>query len=185
MERKMKYLCMGLLLVFTSKVFAQNSTASVENLNEYLTRLVYCYNPLPAKTAEVMMQENALKVMQDNELEYHVVGGKENFSRNPLMLNGKSLDYGTFNMQSKGFLTLVKGNPEKTDAKPILFYISIRRNGNILEDKSMLFLNKALYKINLSKVFPFSQEGDLLIINPVEAKNWKAKRILKLIGGGC
>lgn len=185
MEKKMKFLFMGFMLFFSSKIYVQNSNVSAESLTEHLTKLVYCYNPLPAKTAEAMMQENALKVMQDNELEAQEVGRNEKFSRNPLMLNGKPLNYGTFNLRSKGFITLVKGNTETNKTKPILFYISIRRNGKILEDKNMLFLNKPLYKINLSKVFPFNEEGDMLIINPVNVENWKAKRILKLIWGGC
>jgi hypothetical protein len=101
------------------------------------------------------------------------------------MLNDKTLDYGAFDLQSKGVLTLVKGNLITVKATPISFFVSIRRNGKILDDKNMLFLNKPLYKINLSKIFPFAKEGDILIINPVQAENWKAKRILKLIGGGC
>jgi hypothetical protein len=176
MEKKMKYLFMSLVLVFTSKIDAQNSMSSIENMIKF--------NYFQKLTAPNMKQERAKEVMQDNELERQEVGGNENFDCNPLMLNDKVLDYGTFDLQSKGVLTLVKGNLITVKATPIPFYISIRRNGKILDDKNMLFLNKPLYKINLSKIFPFSEEGDLLIINPVNSENWKAKRILKLIGGG-
>jgi hypothetical protein len=178
MERKMKYLIMGLMLLFTMTAFAQN------NNNDVVACIIknsFFYKPTP----EDFKRERAKEVMQDNELERREVGQNENFNTNPLMLNDKTLDYGTFDLQSKGVLTLVKGNLITVNATPIPFYVSIRRKGKILDDKNMLFLNKALYKINLSKIFPLCKEGDLLIINPVNVEHWKAKRILKLIGGGC
>jgi hypothetical protein len=173
MERKIKYLIMGLVLIFTKSSFAQNNNEILASI----TKLNWFYNP----EFENFKRERAKEVMQDSELERHEVGENEIFSSNPIMLNGQTLDYGTFNLQSKGTLTLAKG----TLITPISFYISIRRNGKILNDKKMLFWNKPLYKINLSEIFPFSKEGDMLIINPVNVENWKAKRILKLIGGGC
>jgi hypothetical protein len=177
MEKKMKYLFMGLMLLFTMSIFAQNNSDVVASI----TKNSFFYKPNP----EDFKRERAKEVMQDNELERHEVGQYENFNTNPLMLNDKTLDYGAFNLQSKGTLTLVKGNLITVKATPISFYVSIRRNGKILNDKKMLFLNKPLNKINLSEIFPFSKEGDMLIINPVNVENWKAKRILKLIGGGC
>jgi hypothetical protein len=177
MERKMKYLFMGLMLIFTKSAFAQYN----DNVVASITKLNWFYNP----EFEKFRQQRAKEVAQDNEFEHHDVGENENFSSNPLMLNGNSLDYGNFNLQSKGVLTLVKGNLLTVKVTPIPFYVSIRRNGKILDDKNMLFLNKTLYKINLSKIFPFSKDGDMLIINPVNVENWKAKRILKLISGGC
>jgi hypothetical protein len=44
-------------------------------------------------------------------------------------------------------------------------------------------LNKELYKINLSDIFPFCKDGDLLIVKPARAEDWASKRILKLLGG--
>ena len=35
------------------------------------------------------------------------------------------------------------------------------------------------------QVFKFAKEGDLLIIKPARAEDWRAKRILKLIVNGC
>jgi hypothetical protein len=177
MERKMKYLFMGLMLLFTKSTFAQNNS----NVVASITKLNWFYNP----DFEYFKRKRAKEVMQDNELERHEVGQYENFNTNPLQLNDKTLDYGTFDLSSNGILTLVKGNLITVKATPISFYVSIRRNGKILNDKKMLFLNKALYKINLSEIFPFSKEGDMLILNPVNVENWKAKRILKLIWGGC
>jgi hypothetical protein len=83
--------------------------------------------------------------------------------------------------------SMTNSMPIKTTSvmKPIPFYVSIRRNGVIVEDNKMNFLNKQLYKVNLSDVFPFSKPGDVLIINPVNPEDWKAKRILKLLNMGC
>jgi hypothetical protein len=129
--------------------------------------------------------KRAKEVMQDNEFEPNELGQSVNFYANPLMLNGKQLDYSLFSMGSKGTLTVVRGNPNTKEATPILFYVSIRHEGKIVVDKTMRFANKPLDKINLSEIFPFAQGGDLLIIKPVLAEHWKAKRILKLVIGGC
>jgi hypothetical protein len=126
---------------------------------------------------------HAQEVTQDNELVQNAIGQDAHFVANPLQINGKSLDYDNFGVNTRGVLTLVKGNPDSKEAQLIPFYVSIRRNGNILEDKKMVFLGKALYKINLSDLIPFSRDGDVLIVNPVRVEDWKAKRILKYLGG--
>lgn len=131
-------------------------------------------------------QIHAQEVMQNNELVQNTIGQNVHFYANPLQLNGQLLDYGTFDMSNKGVLTVVRGNPESKDAQAVPFYVSIRRNGKIVENKKMSFLNKAVQKINLSDIFPFCEQGDVLIVNPSRAEDWKAKRILKLFGGsGC
>ena len=101
------------------------------------------------------------------------------------MLDGKELDYGKFTLFSEGVLTVVRGNPQTKDLTPIPFYVSIRRNGKIITDKKMLFANKSLKKIDLAEIFAFARYGDLLIIKPARPEDWRAKRILKLTGGGC
>jgi hypothetical protein len=129
----------------------------------------------------------ANEVRQDNELEHNEVGQSANFNSNPLIINGKQLDYSQFSLNSKGLLTVVRGsnNPEIKEATQISFYVSIRRNGKEIVDKKMLFAQKALTQIKLSEIFAFAKDGDLLIIKPVRLEDWKAKRILKLMGGGC
>jgi hypothetical protein len=126
---------------------------------------------------------HAQEVMQDNELVRNDIGQDANFSTNPLLINGKLLDYNTFSLGTQGILTLVRGNSASKEAQPIPFSISIRRNGKIVEDKKMSFFNKTLYKVNLSDIFSVSQHGDILIVNPVGKEDWKAKRLLKLLGG--
>ena len=129
--------------------------------------------------------KRAREIRQDNELERNESGQTVSFDANPLMLNGKQLDYSRFSMGSKGVLTVVRGNPNTKEATPILFYVSIRHEGKIVVDKTMRFANKPLSKINLSEIFPFAQGDDLLIIKPVLAEHWQAKRILKLVIDGC
>ncbi len=166
MRNKMKYLCIGFALLFNVCAMAQYSASSKLNF-----------------LSEPQFNRNVKVVMQDNELEPQKVGQNENIYSNPLLLNGKTLDYGSFTMSSRGLLSVAKGNPQSAEATLIPFYVSIRRNGTIVESKKMLFLNKPHNKINLSEVFPFCKDGDLLIIKPVRAEDWKAKRILKLLDG--
>lgn len=132
---------------------------------------------------EIAADKYGYEVMQDSEFEQ--AGQLIYKPFNSLLINGKLLDYRTFSLFSEGVLTVLDSGLNTNDAKEISFYVSIRRNGKILEDKKMLFANKKLDKINLDEIFAFAKYGDLLIIKPVRAEHWRAKRILKLIGGGC
>jgi hypothetical protein len=198
MKARTKYLFLNLIIAFTlSSVYAQNCNISYDNMKA-LNRLN------AARNAE----QHARDVMQNSEFELTTVAKESVIPSNPLVLNGETLDYSTFDLNSRGFLTLVKevhetvavkstvvrasvtnAMPEKATTlvvmKPIPFSVSIRRNRVIVEDKKMNFLNKKLYKVNLSDVFPFSKPGDVLIINPMNPEDWKAKRILKLLNMGC
>ncbi len=172
MKVKIKYLFMGLIIALMSdSVNAQNSNVSYLNL----IKLNEWWNNSAVR--------NAREVMQDNEFECHQIGNNTDFHANPLLLNGKILDYGNFSFNSKGVLTVVKGKPGSAEATPIPFFVSIRRDGKVLEDKKMPFLNKTLYKVSLSEIFPFSEHEDVLIIKPAREEDCKAKRILKLLGG--
>lgn len=175
MQAKTKYLLVFLLFVLNFT--ALNAQGGV-SYTDYLTRV--------RLTAPFLTRDMRQEVKQNNEFLRSSNGEGTVFYANPLLLNGELLDYGAFDLSSSGELTVVKGNPESKDAKPIPFYVSIRRNGEIISDKKMPFLNKALYKINLSDIFLFSQPGDMLIVNPVRSEDWRAKRILKLLGtNGC
>jgi hypothetical protein len=132
---------------------------------------------------EIAADKYGYEVMQDSEFEQ--AGQLIYKPFNPLLVNGKQLDYRTFSLFSEGILTVLDSNPHTNDAKPILFYASIRRDGKILEDKKMRFLNKKLDKIDLAEIFAFARYGDSLILKPVKPEHWRAKRILRLIGGGC
>jgi len=133
--------------------------------------------------AAPLKTERAKEVMQDNE--YTSTGYEEGvFFCNPLMLGGKSLDYGEFNLQSKGELTVFKESVtgQKTQ---VPFYLYLRRNGN-----KVLFPDKERpdpkqIKIEISEILRHAEPGDLLVIEAVRREDGPVKRILKLLGGGC
>ncbi len=173
MQAKTKYLFIGLVIVFNlHATYSQNDKAASLNSISYinLTKLDVFYSNT---------------VMQDPEFECRQNGRQTDFTSNPLFINGQVMDVNKFNMDSKGVLTVVKQQGGDAGAMPIPFYVSIRRHGKVIEDKKMSFLNKELYNINLSEIFLFSMHGDVLIIKPARAEDWKAKRILKLFAKGC
>ncbi len=188
MKKITKYGFAFLLVAFNTVLSdAQDAYSFVADVNNNVqhnaTSIDYLIKTKVYKLTE--KQIHAQAVIQDNELVRNTIGQNTNFNTNPLQLNGQMLDYGSFDMGSKGVLTVVRGNSESKDAETVPFYVNIRRNGKIIENKKMSFLNKVVYKINLSDVFPFCKEGDVLIVNPSRVEDWKAKRILKLLGGGC
>jgi hypothetical protein len=173
MEAKIKYLCIGFLIAL-----------NVGGLNAQTGDAVYAavtpFNWTPIAYNVKSKADRAKDVMQNSEFEQ--TGSLSNGCNvwgNPLLLDGKTLDYGTFALESKGILSVEKS------AMPIPFTIAIRRNGKMIEDKKMLFLNKSLYKVNVSDIFPHCKQGDMLIIKPVRPEDWQMKRILKLTHDGC
>lgn len=182
MQKRTKFLTAFLLCALNSvSIHAQNDVSYVDLTTPPLLReLQKDWTTPPFFTPR---QKRARQVMHDNELVSNKIGQDANFYDNPLQINGLPLEYSDFDLTTKGILTVVKGNPNSQDAQPIPFYVSIRRNGKIITDKKMSFLNKTLYKINLSDILSFGRDGDVLIINPVKAEDWKAKRLLKLLGG--
>jgi predicted nucleic acid-binding Zn ribbon protein len=174
MQKKIKRLHTLLLVIFTTTV---SHTQPLESYAQMTTIPWFRVWANPPRLT------HAQEVIQDNEWVRNDMGKDANFHTNPLQINGRMLDYNTFDLSTKGMLTVVKGNPTSKEAQAIPFSISIRRNGEILTDKKMSFLNKTLYKVNLSDIFPFSQHGDILIVNPARVEDWKGKRLLKLLGG--
>lgn len=176
MKEKMKCLLIILAIAFNLNMAAAQGGDSYIT---HLTRLSWnnVYNNSSVKKAK--------DVMQCSEFESNEAGQTSNIYSNPLLVNGQLLDYGNFDLNTKGLLTVVKGNPETDEAMPIPFQVYIRRDGKVVEDKKMSFLNKTLLRIDLSDIFSFCKNGDLLIIKPARTEDWKAKRILKLIGNGC
>jgi len=118
--------------------------------------------------------------MQDNEFERSEIGRAENIYCNPLILDGHPLDYANFTIHTRGVLALTIGNPASPGSAKIPFFIRLRRDGKILNNPNMDFLDKRLSAIEISTVLAFSLPGDHLIITPVNNVDWKAKRILKI-----
>lgn len=118
----------------------------------------------------------------DNETRPDKKGRDANFYCNPLVLNGKQLDYSRFSIMSKGKLTVVEGNPELPEATQIPFVIYLRRNGEIItQGKSDP--GRKVFEIEISEVLALAKPDDHLLIVPVRETDWKAKRIIKVIDG--
>lgn len=129
-------------------------------------------------------QERAKEVMQDNE---YVTTGYEVgiFLCNPLMLDGKPLDYGEFSLTSTGELTVVKGVsiPEQTQTIP--FYVYLRRNGNKVLIPGKEKSDPEQTTIDIKEILQHAERGDLLVIEAVRKEDGSVKRILKILGDGC
>jgi hypothetical protein len=165
---RISYILMMLLTVMTaSRTFAQDFFNSDGKLK-----------------LEWAKQDRAKEVMQDNE--YTNTGYETGlFLSNPLMLNGKPLDYGEFNVGSEGELTVSKGTVIPGQSTQVPFYVYLRRDGN-----KVLIPGKEKYdpkqvKVDLSKILQYAKPGDLLVIESVNKEDGPVKRILKLLGGGC
>jgi hypothetical protein len=185
MKKITKYGFAFLFIAFNTMVVGAQSSELFADYTPKSTSLLFSYL-IRTKVYNISdKQIHAQAVMQDNELAYNAIGQNAPFHTNPLQLNGQLLDYGNFDLNSRGFLAIVRGNPDSKDAQAVPFTVSIRRNGKIIENKKILFLNKTIHKINLAEILPFCKDGDLLILNPTRAEDWKAKRILKLLFGGC
>lgn len=128
--------------------------------------------------------ERAKEIIQDNE---YVVNDKavDNFFYNPILLNGKALDYNTFSLQSQGVLTLIKGVGNTTKIVRIPFHVYLRRNGTILKLHGDDASKPKYLELEILTILKYAKPGDVLIIEPANEEDWQAKRILKLIDGGC
>lgn len=126
----------------------------------------------------------AQQVVQDNE--YTSTGYEQgSFSCNPLMINEKPLDYNAFSLKSRGELTVVKGAAISGQSTQIPFHVYLRRSGNIVITPGGDRQDAELTKIEISEILKYAQPGDQLVIEPVRKEDGPAKRILKLLAGGC
>jgi hypothetical protein len=108
------------------------------------------------------------------------LGKQQPIHCNPLLLDGAPLDYKTFNIESKGQLTVVNGDPKMAGSEKIPFYLQLVRNGEEIH-----FLSQESYQVEISKVLAFARYGDHLVITPAFHRHWKAKRLIELKEGGC
>lgn len=124
----------------------------------------------------------AQAVALDNELEQFDECQNANFFDNPLLLNGKPLEYADFDASSRGTLTVVEGDPKSPAAAKIPFKIYLRRAGAIIT-AGKSDINKEVTEIEISEILSLALPDDHLIIVPARKSDWKAKRILKITGG--
>jgi len=171
---------MLLASIIGSPVFAQNQDV----FNLYATLKFDRTFKVKAARENEVKQERAMEVMQDNE--YACTGYEEGiFFSNPLMLDGRPLDYGEFNLLSEGELTVSKGATVTGQTTQIPFYLYLRRNGTkvLIPGKEKSDSNQT--KIDITEILGHAEPGDLLVIEAVRKEDGPVKRILKLIGGGC
>jgi hypothetical protein len=106
-----------------------------------------------------------------------------NFYCNPLRLEGVAFDYNTFTLESKGELKLIKGESKSGKEVEIPFHLYLRRNGTLIAHpcgEGVIFS-----KVEISTILKAAQNGDELIVEPVNKEDWPAKRIVKIGGDGC
>ena len=124
----------------------------------------------------------AKEVMQNNE--YTSTGyEKGNFYCNPLMLNGKPIDYDAFNMASKGELTVIKGAAITGLTTQVPFNAYLRRDGNKVLIQGDEKSSAGQTKMDITEILQHAKPGDQLVIEPVHKEDGHAKRILKLVDG--
>jgi hypothetical protein len=132
---------------------------------------------------QIQISQRGKEVIQDNE--YTSTGFERgNFYDNPLMLDGKPLDYNIFNLGSKGELTVIKGAAITAKTIQVPFYAYLRRDGKKVIIPGERYNPKQM-KIDLSEILRFAKPGDQLVIEPNSKEDGPVKRILKLLGGGC
>ncbi|WP_162793944.1 hypothetical protein [Runella rosea] len=106
-------------------------------------------------------------------------GGENYFYGNPLVLNGKPLDYSTFWKGTKGVLALVKGNPSSSDATRVPFKVYLKHEGQVV-NKGLSSDTRELYEVEIAHILALAHFGDELIIEPAQKSDAKAKRVIKL-----
>jgi beta-lactamase regulating signal transducer with metallopeptidase domain len=104
------------------------------------------------------------------------------FQCSPLLIDGRPLDSTVFTIETRGTLTLVQGDPASSAATRLGFRVSLRRDGKILDEPKAALLNRALLEADLGQVLAFARPGDQLIVDPVDAGDARARRIISF---GC
>ena len=98
---------------------------------------------------------------------------------NPLTLNGESLNYGTFSLNSRGVMTVIEGDLVSEKPKPMPFRVHLQRAGVIVR-KGASDETREVYSVQLGELLPFAQFGDELVITPVRPTDQWAKRVIRL-----
>ena len=139
---------------------------------------------LPGLRIDSGLSQQRIPVI-NNELKRAEIGKYANFYCNPLLLDGKPLDYNKFNLYSKGELTLVSGDPSSAMSQPVSFYVQLQPNGAINQISDLKYLHQPVYSIEVSSVLATAKAGDLLVITPSSPVDWKARRVIKINDAGC
>lgn len=176
-----------ILLTFLALVIVCPSFAQVNTDSPTVAQELYIFHArlkLDHAQKEQARQARVKEVFQDNE--YKNTGIEKGiFLSNPLMLDGKPLDYGDFDIRSAGELTVVKGASTSGESVNVPFYVYLRRDGSkvLIEGKEKPDAKQL--KIEISDILHHAEPGDVLVIEAVNEEDGAVKRILKIIGAGC
>lgn len=85
---------------------------------------------------------------------------------NPVTVNGHTIDYNAFSINTQGVLAMVEGDLRSPKHKKVPFRVSIRRSGKIV--RQWPSGNAAdHYSLQLNTVMPFVRYGDELVVEPI------------------
>ena len=164
--------------IISSQTFAQGTTDYISLLNFNLRWTARTEREKEAK------QERAREVVQDNE--YTTTGYEAGiFLSNPLMLDGRPLDYGDFSLASSGELTVVKVAPASEQTIEVPFNAYLRRNGNKVLVPRNETPNPNQTRVDIRALLQHAEPGDQLVIEAVNKEDGSVKTILKLLSLGC
>jgi len=99
------------------------------------------------------------------------------FYNNPLLLNGKSVEFALFSSVQNGKISLVKGNPESDQKTIIPFYVYLKRDGKIIDANSYKH-NNAVEEFEMSEILRSAKPGDQIVIDPADKNEEVGKRII-------
>jgi hypothetical protein len=175
-----------LALIMTA-IIVLPSTAQNNANSMTVSRELYLFHAklkLDHAQKEQAKQTRAKEVRQDNE---YIVTGKEKgiFLSDPLMLDGRPLDYGEFDIRSTGEMTVNKGSSGVSASVMVPFYVYLKRNGSKVLIPGRERPDARQLKIEVSEILDHAEPGDLLVIEAVNEEDGSIKRILKVLGGGC
>jgi hypothetical protein len=172
----------ALLTLLTSII---GSAAFAQDSFNYTEVLKFSRNwTVRTELEKEVKRERAREVIQDNE--YTTTGYEMGtFLSNPLMLDGKPLDFGEFTLSSTGELTVLKGAAATEQGMEVPFYVYLRRNGNKVHIPGKENFDPNQIKIDITEILRHAAHGDQLVIEAVKKEDGSVKRILKLLNDGC
>lgn len=101
------------------------------------------------------------------------------FYHNPVTVNGHLVNQETMNLDSRGVLAMIDGDPASRQAKPVPFRVYLRRAGAVVR-RGLLSETNAVYSVQLAELLPFAHIGDELVVEWVRQANKMGKRTIKL-----
>jgi hypothetical protein len=98
---------------------------------------------------------------------------------NPLLINGKPMNYSNFSLYSSGVLKMITSNVKDSNALKISFKIYLKRNDKILQIGASSN-QKVRQAIEVTEILKLAIEGDELIIEPADKQYQIATQVIYL-----